>query len=209
MRPTIGVVDYGRGNLRSVAKALEAVGAKVLVSAKARQLQGAAGLLLPGVGAFGDAMAALRSRGLAALITRFRDDGRPMLGVCLGLQLFCRSSDEFGLHRGFGFFDAQVRRFPRTFRAPHMGWNQAAVDSACPLFRGLKPERHFYFLHSYRAKLAPGAAGSAGRTCYAGDAFDSALWSDRLYAVQFHPEKSQADGLKVYRNFWGIVKEAA
>ena len=206
MPPLIGVVDYGRGNLRSVAKALEAVGAQVRVSGKASRLAGAAGLLVPGVGAFGDAVGALKSRGLAPLIRRFHAEGRPLLGVCLGLQLFCRSSDEFGLHAGFGFFDAKVRRFGRGLKVPHMGWNQVAFEPGCPLFRGVRQGTHFYFLHSYRARLKAGAPGRAAQTRYGRETFDSGLCLGDLYAVQFHPEKSQSEGLKLYRNFWGIVR---
>lgn len=209
MKPTIGVVDYGRGNLRSVAKALEAVGARVRVSAEPRALERAAGLLVPGVGAFGDALGTLRRSGMERLIRRFAREGRPMLGVCLGLQLFCRDSDEFGLHPGYGFFDANVRRFGGGSKVPHMGWNQVDFDPACPLFEGLKKGAHFYFVHSYRARLAKGAPGGAGRTRYGREAFASALWRGPLFAVQFHPEKSQADGLRLYKNFWALVRGRA
>jgi glutamine amidotransferase len=206
-RPFIGVIDYGRGNLRSVAKALEKVGARVKVSGRPGELAGAAGLLLPGVGAFGDAMAALERRGLAALVRRQVREQRPLLGVCLGLQLFCRDSDEFGRHRGFGFFDLPVRRFGRGLKVPHMGWNAVHDPTGCPLFRGLRPDRPFYFLHSYRVRLD--AKVPAARTVYGREAFAAALWRGALFATQFHPEKSQADGLLVYRNYWGLCRQGA
>ncbi len=202
-RPFIGVLDYGRGNLRSVAKALAAVGAQVRVSDRPAALKSAAGLLVPGVGAFGDAITALRARGMDALLRGWVANDRPLLGVCLGLQLFCRDSDEFGLRRGFGFFDLPVRRFPRTMRTPHMGWNGVDHDAACPLFEGVAQGAPFYFVHSYRVAAC---AGAAGVTEYGGRRFASALWRGRLFATQFHPEKSQADGLKLYRNFWGICR---
>lgn len=202
--PYIGVVDYGRGNLRSVAKALERVGARVKVAREPRALSGASGVVLPGVGAFGDAMAALRRRGFTAFLRRQVAEDRPLMGVCLGLQLFCRDSDEFGLHKGLGFFDAPVRRFGRGLKVPHMGWNAVHYDPACPLFKGVAQGAPFYFLHSYRA----GAKGDgvAAETVYGRDTFAAALWRGNLFATQFHPEKSQADGLVLYRNFWGLCK---
>jgi glutamine amidotransferase len=206
-QPFIGVIDYGRGNLRSVAKALEHVGASVKVSARPRGLAGAAGLLLPGVGAFGDAMAALRRSGHEAFIRRQASLGTPLLGVCLGLQLFCRDSDEFGRHRGFGFFDAPVRRFPKSLKVPQMGWNGVRFDEACPLFKGLEQGTPFYFLHSYRAKLA--GPGLAAEAVYGRDRFAAALWRRNIFAMQFHPEKSQRDGLRIYRNFWALCRKRA
>ena len=204
----IGVIDYGRGNLRSVAKALEHVGARVKVAQKPSQLKGAAGVVLPGVGAFGDAMQALRKAKFDAWITDQAAQRLPLLGVCLGLQAFCHDSDEFGKHRGLGFFDATVRHFPQGLKAPHMGWNQVDFDPACPLFDGVKPKAPFYFVHSYRAKLTR-KQGMAGACTYGRDTFAAALWRDNLYAVQFHPEKSQQDGLRLYRNFLKLSLKAS
>jgi len=207
VKPYIGVVDYGRGNLRSVAKALERVGASVRVAASPAGLKGASGVLVPGVGAFGDAMAALRRRGFVGFLRRRAADGGPMLGVCLGLQLFCADSDEFGLHKGFGFFNAPVRRFGRGLKVPHMGWNAVAHDPACPLFEGLEQGRPYYFLHSYRA--AAGGEGVAAESEYGRERFAAALWRGNLFATQFHPEKSQADGLRLYHNFWRLCRRRA
>jgi len=204
--PFIGIVDYGRGNLRSVAKALEHVGAKVKVAQEPGTLSGAAGIVLPGVGAFGDAMAALRRRGFIPFLKRQAAEDRPLLGVCLGLQLFCRDSDEFGIHRGLGFFDAPVRRFKSGLKVPHMGWNTVDFDPACPLFKGVAQGAPFYFLHSYRAR---GGAGVVAEASYGRGKFTAALWRGNLFATQFHPEKSQADGLKLYRNFWGLCLRRA
>jgi glutamine amidotransferase len=152
-------------------------------------------------------MAALRKRGLVAPLKRQAAENRPMLGVCLGLQLFCRDSDEFGTHRGLGFFDAPVRRFASALKVPHMGWNAVRHDPACPLFEGVKQDRPFYFLHSYRAHLK--GDGLAAEAQYGKDVFAAALWRGNCFATQFHPEKSQADGLALYSNFWGLCRRAA
>jgi len=206
-RPFIGVVDYGRGNLRSVAKALEHVGAKVKVGGSPAELKGASGILVPGVGAFGDAMAALRKAGFVEWLKAQAAAGTPLLGVCLGLQLFCQDSDEFGMHRGLGFFKAPVRRFGVGLKVPHMGWNPVEHDPACPLFRGVDQGAPFYFLHSYRAKWK--GQGLAAEAVYGRDRFAAALWRGNVFATQFHPEKSQQDGLRLYRNFWTLCRRPA
>lgn len=203
MSPTVGIVDYGRGNLRSVAKALEAVGAKVKVSDSPRALDSCSGIVLPGVGAFGDAMAALRRLGFASFLKRVASEGRPLFGVCVGQQLFYQYGTEFGRHEGLGFFKGTVRRFPAGLKIPHMGWNQVRFKAGFPLAKGLKDDEEFYFVHSYRAKTA----GAAGQTRYGKESFDSALWRENLFATQFHPEKSQKSGLKIYRNFWNLVQK--
>jgi len=205
--PFIGVVDYGRGNLRSVSKALEHVGARVKVGQSPRALQGAAGILVPGVGAFGDAMAALRKAGFDRWLREQAAAGTPLLGVCLGLQLFCTDSDEFGLRKGLGFFKAPVRRFGRGLKVPHMGWNPVRFDPACPLFKGVPQGAPFYFLHSFRAKLK--GQGLAAEAQYGTDRFAAALWRGSIFATQFHPEKSQRDGLRVYKNFWALCQARA
>jgi glutamine amidotransferase len=207
VKPFIGVIDYGRGNLRSVAKALEHVGATVKVGQSPAMLKGAAGILLPGVGAFGDAMSALRKAGFTAWIKAQAQAGTPLLGVCLGLQILCADSDEFGLRKGLGLFPAPVRRFKPGLKVPHMGWNPVTYDVACPLFKGVKQGAPFYFLHSYRAKLK--GAGLAAEAVYGRDRFAAALWRGNVYATQFHPEKSQADGLRLYRNFWHLCQAHA
>ncbi len=206
-RAYIGVVDYGRGNLRSVAKALEKVGAPVRVSASPAALASAAGLVLPGVGAFGDALAELRRRRLDVLLRRWEASGRPLLGVCLGLQLLCRDSDEFGLRPGLGLFGGlRVRRFGRRLKVPHMGWNPVVHDPGCPLFAGVPQGAPFYFLHSYRAAGRLGRVGVAAEAEYGDERFAAALWRGNVFATQFHPEKSQKAGLRVYRNFWGLCR---
>ena len=205
--PFIGVVDYGSGNLRSVAKAFEHVGATVKVGHSPLALKGAAGIVVPGVGAFGDAMKVLRRARFDGWLQDQATAGTPLLGVCLGLQLFCQDSDEFGKHKGLGFFPASVRRFAGPKKVPHMGWNPISFEPACPLFKGVKQGASFYFLHSYRAKLK--GSQVAAESKYGNDTFVAALWQDNVYATQFHPEKSQRDGLKLYRNFWALCRAHA
>lgn len=207
MKKKVGIIDYGRGNLRSVAKALEVVGAQVKVSDSPAALDSCSGILLPGVGAFGDSMAALRKRGFVSFLRRVAKQGRPLIGVCLGLQLFCESSTEFGRHEGLGFFPGKIRRFKPGLKVPHMGWNQVRATGQCPLFKGISKDSEFYFVHSYRL-ASTGSKASAGVTHYGGDVFDSVLWDENVFATQFHPEKSQKVGLQLYANYWKLVKAA-
>jgi glutamine amidotransferase len=202
---TIAVIDYGRGNLRSVAKALEAVGAKVLVTDRPAEIARASALLLPGVGAFGDAMDALREKRLDKALLASVRSGKPLLGVCVGMQVLFSLGLEFGRHQGLGIFDGTVRRFTKGVKIPHMGWNQVDLNPSCPLFKGLKGGERFYFVHSYYAQPDDENIVS-GRTEYGGKQFVSAVWQDRVFATQFHPEKSQGMGLKVYANYWAFVK---
>ena len=206
MKPKVGIIDYGRGNLRSVAKALEAVGATVKVSDSPRALDSCQGIVLPGVGAFGDAMAALRKRGFVNFVKRVAAEGRPLFGVCVGQQLFYEYGTEFGRHEGLGFFKGTVRKFRPGLKIPHMGWNQVRFKPGFPLAKGLGKEDEFYFVHSFFGKT--GESGDvAGVTSYGQDRFDSALWRGNLFAAQFHPEKSQKAGLKIYDNFWKLVQK--
>lgn len=205
-KSVIAVVDYGRGNLRSVAKALEAVGAKVRVTASAAGIARAQAVVVPGVGAFGDATAALRRLGLDKAIKNFAASGKPLLGVCLGLQIFCETGTEFGRHKGFGFFKGEVRSFTGRIKVPHMGWNQVRHHKDCPLFKGLPQNAAYYFVHSFHA-AATLKDQQAGITQYGSIRFASALWQDNVYATQFHPEKSQRQGLALYRNFWRMAQQ--
>lgn len=212
------IVDYGMGNLRSVEKALERVGAEARVSARPEDVAGADRLIVPGAGAFGDAMAALRDRGLVEPIRDFVARGRPFLGICLGLQLLFDESEEVaeapadpaarravGLPKGLGLLRGRVVRFGddvvrRGLKVPHMGWNAVRVAGPSPLFAGLPGEGvYFYFAHSYYAVPADRSVVAA-ETDYGGW-FTSAAAAGNILATQFHPEKSQAVGLRVLENF--------
>ena len=199
----IVVVDYGMGNLRSVSKALESLGASVRVSAKPEEVRRAEKLILPGVGAFPAAMRELAARKLIEPITAAIAKGTPYLGICLGLQLLFERSEEGEGAVGLGILKGQVRRFNVNgsgLKIPHMGWNQVtAGQTRCPLLTGV-PDRSFvYFVHSYYAEPAERSV-TALTTDYGGP-FASMVWRGRLFATQFHPEKSQAVGLRLLENF--------
>jgi len=196
----IGVVDYGMGNLHSVAKALEKAGAQVLVSSDPAVLSRADKLVLPGVGAFADAKAELVRRGLAEPIVEHIRSGRKFLGICLGLQLLFERSFEDGEHAGLGVVVGEVVRFgTRTLKVPHIGWNTLEMTPGCPLFVGVPDGSYVYFVHSYYVVPAEESVVAA-RTVY-GERFASAIAKDNIWATQFHPEKSQAVGLRMLENF--------
>lgn len=202
MASDIVIVDYGMGNLRSVQKAFEAVGAVADISADPHRVADATKLVLPGVGAFRDAIAKLRATGLADAVLHHIDDGLPFLGICLGYQMLFTRSQEDGVHPGLDVFPGEVVRFPCRpgLKVPHMGWNTLRLTKAdCPLFAGLPPDPAFYFVHSYYP-----AVGDDTLTTAEADyptAFPAAIWRDNTFATQFHPEKSQAVGKVLLRNF--------
>jgi glutamine amidotransferase len=197
----IVIVDYGMANLRSVQKAFERVGASAEITSDPGAVAAADKVVLPGVGAFRDAIARLREAGLAGPVVSHIDAGRPFLGICLGLQLLFTRSHEDGVHDGLNVLPGEVVRFPKVpgLKVPHMGWNHLRLRDDCPLFRGLPPESAVYFVHSYYA--APVEPGLTSATADYPGPFTAAVWRDNLFATQFHPEKSQAVGLSMLRNF--------
>jgi glutamine amidotransferase len=215
----IGIVDYGMGNLRSVGKALESVGFSTRVSGSGAELSRCRGIVLPGVGAFRDCMGNLGRQGLLPFLGDVLADGRPFLGICLGLQVLFTESEEFGRHEGIGFFPGKVLRFPLKMRSsgregggsvlkvPHMGWNRVEMTMDHPALRGIPTGTYFYFVHSYYVEPAEPAI-SACRTSY-GITFTAGVGKGNLLAVQFHPEKSQVAGLALLANFGRLCLEAA
>lgn len=189
------------GNLRSVQKALEHVGCAATISADPAVVAAASKVILPGVGAFGDAMAELRRRELVDPLREFIASGRPFLGICLGLQLLFDVSHEGGRHEGLGALRGEVRRFdlPHEYKVPHMGWNQVQYRRRPPIFADVPDESYFYFVHSYYV-VPEDESLVAGEARY-GDPFCAMIWRDNLFATQFHPEKSQKLGLAVLRRF--------
>lgn len=210
--PIIAVVDHGICNLRSVTKALETVGAEPCVVRTPREVQAAeraAGLVLPGVGALRDCVAALRATGLDGVVRSWIGADRPFLGVCLGMQALFDRSEE-GDVAGLGVFAGEVRRFrlPPELKVPHMGWNTVRfMQPDSPLATGLAPEGEaFYFVHSFHC--VPTDPSLVLAQCEYGGSFAAAIARGRCFATQFHPEKSQAKGLQIYRNFTEICRLA-
>jgi len=205
----IAIIDYGMGNLRSVQKAFEAAGHQAVVTRERRILNDASHLVLPGVGAFADCMANLEQYGLIEPIRAAIARGKPFLGICLGLQLLFTESEEFGLHKGLDLVPGRVKRFPGglaparvpvpRLKVPHMGWNALTITREAPLLRGVETGAHFYFVHSYYVE--PSDPSVACTMTEYGIPFVSSIWRDNVFACQFHPEKSQAVGLRIVRNF--------
>jgi imidazole glycerol-phosphate synthase subunit HisH len=199
----VAIVDYGMCNLDSVRRAFEEVGAKPYVTDDPSELAQADRIVLPGVGAFPDAMANLRNRGLDDALTKHVvDDGTPFLGVCLGMQLLARSGTEVAPTDGLGWIDADVVRLrpdATDVRIPHIGWNEVDALPDSPLFAGIPPCADFYFVHSFHM-VCTDPADVLATTPYCGG-FVSAVTDHNVYAVQFHPEKSQHHGLRLLRNF--------
>ncbi len=197
----IAVVDYGMGNLRSVQKALERVGAKAVISRNPKEMKEASHLVLPGVGAFPECMRNLARLNLVDPIFEFIGSGRPFLGICLGLQLLFDESEEFGVHPGFKIVPGRVRGFDKDMglKIPHMGWNQVFFRNNPYIFRGIPDGSYFYFVHSYYV-VPQNEADIAGETEY-GIKFTCAVAKGNIVALQFHPEKSQENGLKILSNF--------
>ena len=197
----IAVIDYGMGNLRSVQKGFEKVGFDAVVTSDIKTIESASKIVLPGVGAFTDCMNNLEDRGLVEPVIRAIEKGKPFLGICLGLQLLFEESEEFGSRKGLGLIKGKVKRFPNSdLKVPHMGWNSIKKVKDTPLLADLSDDSYLYFVHSYY--VLPEEDVTATTTDY-GMKFTSSIVKDNMFACQFHPEKSQADGLKILKAFGG------
>jgi imidazole glycerol-phosphate synthase subunit HisH len=205
-RPPIALVDYGVGNLHSAAKALDRAGADVrVVTTVADAGQGAAGLVVPGVGAYGACLQGLGTAGGPAAVADWLAGGRPLLGICVGMQLLFQASEEGPVADGVGELHGKIRRLGGGVKIPHIGWNQVTVRTGSRLFAGLPDGTRFYFVHSY----APEADGEAvAAVCVHGGRFAAAVESGNLFGTQFHPEKSGHAGLALLGNFVGICRDA-
>lgn len=197
----IAVVDYGMGNLRSVQKALEKVGLEAVITSNPEDLDRARGIVVPGVGAFGDAVHNLERLSLKEKILENIEKGKPYLGICLGLQLLFEYGYEFGEHRGLGVIKGSVVRFDEKLdiKIPHMGWNQVWIKKESRMFDQIEDGEFFYFVHSYYGK--PEDVEVVSTTTDYGVDFCSSVEVENIWAVQFHPEKSQRAGLKLLSNF--------
>ena len=195
----IAIVDYGMGNLCSVQKAMEHLGAETVITDSPDIISRADKIVLPGVGAFGDAMRELGSRGLVEPLRRAVASQKPFLGICLGMQvLFDRSEESPGVG-GLSILPGEVKRFVTGLKVPHMGWNQICIRRQTPIFRGVEDGAYFYFVHSYYA--VPDCAEDVATTTDYAVEFASAICRGNLFGTQFHPEKSQSVGLKILKNF--------
>ncbi len=204
-RPPVAVLDYGVGNLHSATKALDRAGADVRVVPAVAAAEGAAALVVPGVGAYGACLAGLGRAGGPAAVSAWIRGGRPLLGICVGMQLVFEGSEEGPVHDGIGAVPGTVRRLPGTVKVPHIGWNEVKVQPGSRLFAGLPDGTRFYFVHSY----APEAGGPAvAAVCDYGGPFAAAVERDNLFGSQFHPEKSGANGLALLSNFVDEARRA-
>jgi len=203
----ITIIDYEMGNLRSVAKAFEALGFAARVSADPADIATTDKLVLPGVGAFRDCIHNLRAGGFVEPLLAHVAAGKPLLGICVGMQMLFEQSEEFGLHQGLGLVPGRVVRFPagmteggESLKVPHMGWNSINLRRPAPIFQGVADGSYVYFVHSYYCD-AQDPADVAASCRYGSVEFSAAIWRDNLMATQFHPEKSQTIGLQIFKNF--------
>ncbi len=208
--PVIALLDYGSGNLRSVEKALLKVGAEVRVTRTRDGMEGARGVVLPGVGAFDDCIHSMQKQELLAATREWIDGGKPFLGICVGYQALFDSSEEFNsCSAGLGVFQGKVVRFPQDhgLKVPQIGWNQLELARPdCPLYSGIADGSYVYFVHSFFPRPADESI-VATHTTY-GDRFASSVWKGNVFATQFHPEKSQAVGLKLLGNFVTLAERS-
>jgi imidazole glycerol-phosphate synthase subunit HisH len=203
----INIIDYEMGNLRSVEKAFEKLGFEARVSADPKDIATADKVVLPGVGAFRDCINNLREGGFVEPLLAHVEAGKPLLGICVGMQMLFDESEEFGRHQGLGLIPGKVVRFPSgmvegggRLKVPHMGWNNISLKKASPIFTGVEDDSFVYFVHSYYCDAE--SADDVAASCTYGDVeFCASIWRDNIMASQFHPEKSQDIGLQIFKNF--------
>ena len=203
---TVVIVNYGMGNLRSVSNALGVLGYSPLISDDAEVIADADAYIVPGVGAFGEAMRNLSGLDLIGpLREQVLENQKPFLGICLGMQLLAEDSDEMGFHKGLGWIEGHVTRITADVRVPHVGWNDVAVKNGQPLFLNIESEPNYYFDHTYKLDCDPGVVSA---TCVYGGELTAAVQKGNIFATQFHPEKSQVMGLRLLRNFLNFVESS-
>jgi glutamine amidotransferase len=201
MNPKIVIIDYGMGNLRSVQKAFEWIGIEAQVSRSKKEIGRTSAIVLPGVGAFKDCMENLEKHGLVEPLLRFIEQGKPYLGICLGLQILFSESEEFGSCKGLDLIRGKVVKFRSDpeHKVPHMGWNTIEKEKEAPMLQGIENGDFFYFVHSYF--VTPEETQWISTFTPYGERFVSSIWKENIFATQFHPEKSQQKGLKILENF--------
>lgn len=198
------ILDYGMGNLRSVQKGLEKVGFRAQISRDPSIIQKASGLVLPGVGAFGDCMRLLKKHQLIQPILNHIESAKPFLGICVGMQVLFSESEEFGTQSGLDVFKGRVVRFSDRLKVPHMGWNSLKLKKPAPILEPVAEGSYMYFVHSYY--VVPEDEGIIAAVTDYGVEFTSMVWHNNVFATQFHPEKSQAIGLSMLKRFGEIVQ---
>ncbi len=203
-KPPIVIIDYGMGNLRSVQKAFEKCGHNAIITSDAGHVQQAEKVVLPGVGAFGACMENLGKFGLISTIRKIVEDRKPLLGICMGLQVLFEEGEEFGKHEGLGIIPGKVVKFklPKAYKIPHMGWNRIIKKRRVPILADIEEHAYFYFVHSYH--VVPKDPDVIVTLTDYGKPFVSSIAKDNIYACQFHPEKSQATGLKILKAFGNL-----
>ncbi|RAV09049.1 imidazole glycerol phosphate synthase subunit HisH [Paenibacillus contaminans] len=202
----IAIIDYGMGNLHSVSKAVERLGVEAKVTSDEREIMSSEGAILPGVGAFGDAMDNLRQTGLHDAVLHYAATGKPLLGICLGMQLLFTESEEHGSHKGLNLLPGSVVRFRGDYKVPHMGWNRLEFRQASPLFAEAE-QGHVYFVHSYHVK--PERASDLLATTDYHQQVTAIVGRGNVFGMQFHPEKSGALGIKLLGNFLRITEHTS
>ena len=194
----IAVIDYGMGNLRSVQKAFEYLGYKAVITQQPSEIQKADKVVLPGVGAFKDAMQTIKQKGIDKVLYDVVEQKKPLLGICLGMQMFFEKSYEYGEHKGLAILQGEIVKLPEGVKIPHMGWNSLNIKKKSPLFEGLSEEPYVYFVHSYHLNTE---ADIVSATTYYGKEIQVAAQKENVFALQFHPEKSGDVGLNILQNF--------
>lgn len=203
----VAIVDYGMGNLRSVEKGFLKVGVDARIVSDPASIDNAHGVVLPGVGAFMDCIKNLTDMRLTESIIKAINQGKPYLGICLGLQVLFAESEEFGICKGLDVLKGKVVRFPKgELKVPHMGWNTLEIKRRPPIFDGIKDREYFYFVHSFY--VVPDDEEIIAATTDYGVNFTSMVWKDNIFAMQFHPEKSQEVGLRILKGFGDFVRKA-
>ncbi|WP_079914636.1 imidazole glycerol phosphate synthase subunit HisH [Paenibacillus sp. 32352] len=199
----IAIIDYGMGNLHSVSKAVERLGYEAVITSDEQQIMAADGAILPGVGAFGDAMEHLRESQLDGAVKRYAESGKPLLGICLGMQLLFSRSEEHGSHEGLNLLPGSVVRFRGSYKVPHMGWNRLQFVQSSPLFKGIE-QGHVYFVHSYHVQPEQRSDLLATTDYY--QQVTAIVGRNQIYGMQFHPEKSGSIGMKLLGNFLELCR---
>lgn len=202
----IAIIDYGMGNLRSVEKGFLKVGIDARVVRQPQEIDSAHAVVLPGVGAFRDCMRNLEELSLLEAVVKSIRKGKPYLGICLGMQILFTESEEFGICRGLDILPGRVPRFAVDLKVPHMGWNTVTMLRRPPIFNGVPDGAFFYFVHSYY--VLPDERDVIAMTTDYGITFTSMVWKENIFAMQFHPEKSQETGLRVLKNFGEFAGKA-